>query len=115
MALAPQPGRIFSFKGTFGFLEYDLESPKPPRLYFHAGDVEGNVQLRPGDEVTFTVANRPPRAEVADKERGASPQGALIARRVIRTKVSHHPASRVLCCCSSHYYYCYTLIPALEG
>lgn len=88
----PQPGRIFSFKGTFGFLEYDLESPKPPRLYFHAGDVEGNVQLRPGDEVTFTVANRPPRAEVGDKERGASPQGALIARRVVRTKVSHHPA-----------------------
>lgn len=58
VALQQHVGRIFSFKGTFGFLEYDLDGPKqpPPRLYFHANDVEGNVQLRPGDEVRdFTI------------------------------------------------------------
>ncbi|BDA49818.1 probable cold shock domain-containing protein E1 [Coccomyxa sp. Obi] len=88
VALQQHTGRIFSFKGTFGFLEYDMDGPKqpPPRLYFNANDVEGNVQLRPGDEVTFTMANRNPRADGSEKERSASNQGAHIARRVIRTK-----------------------------
>lgn len=53
VGLPVRSGRIFSFKNTFGFLEHSLDSSSkpPPRLYFHVSDVEGNVQLRPGDEV----------------------------------------------------------------
>ncbi len=40
------------------------------------------------DQVTFTVANRNPRADSSEKERSASNQGPHIARRVNRTKVS---------------------------
>ena len=60
MALQQHSGRIFSFKGTFGFLEHDLDGPKqpPPRLYFSATDVEGSVQLRAGDEVTNATFDR---------------------------------------------------------
>ena len=40
------------------------------------------------DQVTFTMANRNPRADGSEKERSASNQGPHIARRVSRTKVS---------------------------
>lgn len=79
-------GKVFSYKGTFGFLEYEKDSAKP-RLYFNALDVEGGntVVLKPGDEVTFTIANKANRVD-ADKEKTAA-QSPYIARRVTKTKV----------------------------
>jgi cold shock CspA family protein len=79
-------GRVFSFKGTFGFLEYDRDGAKP-RLYFSANDVEGGagITLKPGDEVTFVIASKASRTD-AEKEKSAA-QSPYIARRVTRTKV----------------------------
>lgn len=66
-----------------------------PRLYFHGSDVEGNVALRAGDEVRFTIASKPSRpgdssAGDRDRDRGAGAK-ELIARRVLRTKVALCP------------------------
>lgn len=45
--------RIESIKGQFGFIAYENEDLK--NLFFHMSEVEGDVELQPGDEVEFVV------------------------------------------------------------
>ena len=81
----------------------------------------GGTPLKPGDEVRFTLANKPSRIGEAtpgpggqgagaagggaDKDRGpgggpaGGPPRELIARRVVRTKVGRHCPSQVLGAC----------------
>lgn len=45
--------RVESLKGQFGFIAYENEEGK--NLFFHMSEVEGEVELQPGDEVEFVV------------------------------------------------------------
>lgn len=45
--------RVESVKGQFGFIAYENEEGK--NLFFHMSEVEGEVELQPGDEVEFVV------------------------------------------------------------
>lgn len=45
--------RIESIKGQFGFISYESEDSK--NLFFHMSEVEGDVELQPGNEVEFVV------------------------------------------------------------
>ncbi|KAJ7393843.1 Cold shock domain-containing protein E1 [Desmophyllum pertusum] len=45
--------RVESVKGQFGFIGYENEEGK--NLFFHMSEVEGEVELQPGDEVEFVV------------------------------------------------------------
>jgi len=45
--------RIESIKGQFGFISYESEESK--NLFFHMSEVEGDVELQPGNEVEFVI------------------------------------------------------------
>lgn len=45
--------RVESLKGQFGFIAYENEEGK--NLFFHMSEVEGELELQPGDEVEFVV------------------------------------------------------------
>ena len=84
-------GTVVAYKGSFGFVEYALGDQRP-RVYFTAGDAEPNLALplRPGDEVTFTLAVKPDALGQNPKSgfcaAGAAAGREVIARRVRRTR-----------------------------
>lgn len=45
--------RVESVKGQFGFIAYENEEGK--NLFFHMSELEGEMELQPGDEVEFVV------------------------------------------------------------
>ncbi|CAF3081035.1 unnamed protein product [Rotaria socialis] len=44
-------GKIDTVKGQFGFIDFACEENK--KIFFHNSEVDGGVELRPGDEVEF--------------------------------------------------------------
>lgn len=45
--------RVESVKGQFGFIAYENEEGK--NLFFHMSELDGDMELQPGDEVEFVV------------------------------------------------------------
>ena len=58
MELQVHAGKVQYVGRSHGFLEWQLNSEAQPRIMFNAFDVEGNLTLCVGDEVTFTVADK---------------------------------------------------------
>ena len=51
-------GKVQYVGRSHGFLEWQSNGEAQPRIMFNAFDVEGNLTLCVGDEVTFTVADK---------------------------------------------------------
>ena len=58
MALPAITGKVQYVSRSHGFLEWQVNGENQPRIFYQAFDVEGNVELSKGDEVTFTVADK---------------------------------------------------------
>lgn len=48
-------GVVCSMKESFGFIE---RADVVKEIFFHFSEAEGNVELRPGDDVEFTIQTR---------------------------------------------------------
>ena len=58
MALPVHTGKVQHVSRSHGFLEWQVSGENQPRIFYQAFDVEGNVELSKGDEVTFTIADK---------------------------------------------------------
>lgn len=58
MALPVHTGKVQYVSRSHGFLEWQANGENQPRIYYQAFDVEGNVELSKGDEITFTIADK---------------------------------------------------------
>ena len=51
-------GKVQYVSRAHGFLDWQINGEGQPRIFFQAFDVEGNVELCKGDEVTFNIADK---------------------------------------------------------
>ena len=58
MALPVHAGKVQYVSRTHGFLEWQVNGENQPRIFYQAFEVEGNMELCKGDEVTFTIADK---------------------------------------------------------
>jgi len=58
VALTMHSGKVQYVSRAHGFLDWQINGEGQPRIFFQAFDVEGNVELCKGDEVTFNIADK---------------------------------------------------------
>lgn len=122
MALPVHTGKVQHVSRSHGFLEWQVGGENQPRIFYQAFDVEGNVELSKGDEVTFTIADKvraslracltriatlPEQAQPVLPERQVSSEG--VSRYALCVTLQSMPGLRIciyvymcqfwLCCC----------------
>ncbi|KAL5292829.1 CSDE1 family protein [Megaselia abdita] len=77
-------GVVCSMKESFGFIE---RADVVKEIFFHFSEAEGNIELRPGDDVEFIIQTRnvsSPSLKSKDFQVNTNPQGREYACNIIR-------------------------------